>query len=110
MIQGTIDRMEGSFAVTEFTPANGKAFMLDIHRDNLPQHAQEGDRICITMVNHIDLTQQNTCIYKDLNKSDILQRHLAPLSQPVACSIDIDRKETAQRSAEMKQRIASLWS
>lgn len=109
MIQGIVDRIEGEYVVAEFTPEKGYALTVDILCDNFDTEVAEGDVIRIYMVNNIDLTENNVCIYKDLQRRDVLKQHLAPLKKKVDCTILVDKKATNERSAEMKDLISSIW-
>ena len=109
MIQGIVDRIEGEYVVVEFAPPIGRLFTFDILRDNFDTEIAEGDVLKFYMVNQIELTENNTCIYKDLQRADTLKRYLAPLGKKVDCTILVDKKASAERSAQMDDLISSIW-
>lgn len=109
MIQGIIDRFEGEYVVVEITPEIGSSFMIDILHDNFDMDVQEGDVLKIYSVNNIDLTENNTCMSKDLKKSDVLKKYLAPLKKKVDCNIIVDKAATGERSEQMKDLISSIF-
>lgn len=109
MVKGVIDRMEGAYVIVEFAPETGAPFTLDVLHDNFDTDVEVGDVVLFYSVNNIELTENNTCIYKDLQRADTLKRYLAPLGKKVDCTIVVDKKATSERSEEMKNLIASLW-
>lgn len=110
MIQGIVDRIEGEYVVVEFAPQIGSIFTYDILRDNLDPDIKEGDVLKIYSIDHVEMTENNTCVYKDLLKADTLKKYLAPLTKKVECEILIDRALTEERSEHMKDLISSIFS
>ena len=109
MVTGIVDRIEGQYAVVEFTPEEGDIFTLDILRDNLNPEISEGDILRIYSVNTIDFNDKNSEVYRDLKDASKLKTYLTPLARPVECNIVMDRELTKERSVYMKKLLADLF-
>lgn len=110
MVKGIVDRIEGNYAVVEFTPALGEIFFTDIELSNLDQKVSEGDTLFIFSVNGISLDDESRCVYKDIARGEVLRKFLEPLQKNVPCEIEINEKEKEGRSDAVNSLISSLFS
>lgn len=109
MVRGIVDRIEGKYAVVEFYPAHAQPIYMDILLENFPSKVQAGDVLHIYAVNGIDLTDESRCVYKDIARAEVLKKFLEPLRQKANCTINIDAKQTNERSEQMKSMISDLF-
>ncbi len=109
MVKGIVDRIEGAYAVVEFSPPIEQPFTSDIALGNFPQKVGEGDSIIIFEINGIDLSDESRCVYKDINRAEVLKKFLEPLKKEVPCRIEIDQKATHERSSQVKSMISDLF-
>ena len=110
MVRGIVDRIEGKYAVVEFNPPLVQPFCADILMDNFKCKVHAGDIVHIYSINGVDLTDDSRCVYKDINKADVLKKFLEPLRQLADCRIEVDIQETGERSEQMKSLISSLFN
>lgn len=110
MVKGIVDRIEGNYAVVEFTPALGEIFFSDIELSNLDKKVSDGDVLFIFSVNGISLEDESRCVYKDIARGEVLKKFLEPLQRKVSCEIEINEKEKEGRSEEVNSLINSLFS
>ena len=108
MVKGIVDRIEGRYAVVEFTPVLGEIFFSDIELSNLEKKVSEGDVLYIFSVNSISLDDESRCVYKDIGRGEVLKKFLEPLERKVPCHIEISEKEKEGRSEEVSALISSL--
>ncbi len=109
MITAIIDRIEGNYAVAEFSPPIGQAFFSDILLDNLQEKVSEGDVLHIFEINGIDFSNQSACMYKDITRADVLKKFVEPLKSNCPCKIEISHSESRERSSKVKSMISDLF-
>lgn len=110
MVKGIVDRIEGNYAVVEFSPPIQEPLLVDINMENFGKKVSAGDVIHIFEVNGINLNDESRCVYKDINRREVLQKFLEPLERVIPCEIVVDAKETEERSSSVKSMISGLFN